>query len=473
MPFGNLPSCDFLFTPSFMENYYSDSVPISRDDSISRRYKTLKAFLQNPFSYPFGEYAPLDILSACWEDIDSDEYFMILRECWNEIVSPEAMNLINLAKKKAQTLGDFVVIHIRSGDVVYGNDVLKSINPYQFIQKPLSPYLALEIIDKERQKGRNVVLFSDDLPTLQALKQQNNQMLKNNENIGGLWIADDLCDSLLGFERRIFEVILMSEAQVLYSSGESLFSRLSLMIGEVKSITVNEFLTPQNQYEIIKEYLESYRFHSAQEAFAYLKLWDLGRLLSCPVSIQKSYIQKASFLSHLITYKVLYVFSLLENQEFEEANSFLSEVYQSWKDEFIQHLLSGHYGNEKANFLFAFTFLPYFASLSVEKIPYIAYFKYVIALGLKEKSVEQIRNVKGYQKILNSLLDTHSMYLFCQTASKMNAFGDVVCEIQSETLKNKIYLIKKAFRRRRIEKLKNSLHKRWRRIIQVGALPSN
>ena len=48
------------------------------------------------------------------------------------------------------------------------------------MEKPFSPYLALEIINAERSAGKKVVLFSDDVPILESLKAQSDSFIASN-----------------------------------------------------------------------------------------------------------------------------------------------------------------------------------------------------------------------------------------------------------------------------------------------------
>ncbi|MCX2716507.1 hypothetical protein OQH61_02015 [Helicobacter sp. MIT 21-1697] len=442
-PYENIPSKENLFHPDFIANYHTTLIPSSEDMSILH-HQSLSKFCSTPCTYVFGSYSVQVLLHHYWKDIDIKEYFTILKSCWESVrFTPYVERIIAKAKAKALNLGSFVAVHLRAGDVIYNLKQDIHINPYTFMKKPLSPYLALEIINEQRQAGQKVLLFSDDLPTLQAIKAQNDNYFAMNGGGAELIIADDIIETHWNnFERSFFEMILISCAKTLYSSGDSAFSRLPIMISNMPHISLYERFSLAQQYHIYQKYLQTYTFHPAQVAFAYLHLWHLAGLLHLGLEHQKHYIAKATACEYEnMTYKILLCSTMLKMKKYGELEKLLSLILAQCKESFLQELTAYQTYH---SFLYAFALEEYFTlthNLSFSQIPYVTYFKYAIVSVLLELPLEQIQQIQNYKAIL-AFLDSQNITRFCSHTKEIESFNELTLKLQSKSFAKKVRTLK-------------------------------
>lgn len=147
------------------------------------------------------------------------------------------------AKKLAQDVllsENVVAIHLRAGDIVYGD--------YRFtnncFSKVIPAFVIEALIEKYKNEGYQVLLFSQDKIFCEGLAKIHNVIYANNiYNI-------DFDDS----QAAIFDITLMSRSNLIVS-GTSGFSILSSWIGGISSKYFTSIFTPAEVANIFKEAL--------------------------------------------------------------------------------------------------------------------------------------------------------------------------------------------------------------------------
>lgn len=127
-------------------------------------------------------------------------------------------------KARALDLGDFLALHLRSGDMVYGE-----VRKWGFWgNKIINPVVAVDIIKHSHAKGQKIIVFGQDIIWFQHLR-----------STYGVVIADDLvpADVNQPHVRALFEMVVMAQANEIIA-GDSGFARAASMISNrpVKSM---------------------------------------------------------------------------------------------------------------------------------------------------------------------------------------------------------------------------------------------
>lgn len=215
-------------------------------------------------------------------------------------------------------LPEFTALHLRSGDMVYG-DVRK----WGFWgNKVINPVIALDIIKQEDKAGRHVIVFGQDIDWL--------RQTKTTESITFAYDLLDVTD-IKPHQRALFEIILMSRASTIIA-GDSGFARAASMIGNLPITGMFRHYSPIRYSEITVAELEhlSKNLHPYMTAYAYWQAYAFGRTLrSVPDLIQ--IIEKSH---HLDPGNYLYLVILAALH------------YRMEQDEVAENLLAQHYGTE-------------------------------------------------------------------------------------------------------------------------------
>ncbi len=170
---------------------------------------------------------------------------------------------INFAKTIIQD--DYIAIHLRSGDVFYGEYRKFLHYTYKGIVLPL----AKAIIAKHLKEGTKVIVFGQDLEIL--------KYLKNTYNI--ITVDDfEVYKTFDETQKAMFEIVLMSKAKQIVA-GSSGFAKLASWIsGQDVKLPVN-FFSADEQTIIIKDDLTVHgdAYPKLQTSFAYWYAYFYGR----------------------------------------------------------------------------------------------------------------------------------------------------------------------------------------------------
>ncbi len=335
MPYANLPlkeqflSADFIAKSGLDDSYIGNTEEIAA--YVNHPPLSLKDYTQRTSPEKFGWYCVQTKLN--YPDLEESEYRRLVRESFWEIpFTPRIKEVMQSAQKGAHKL-DFVAVHIRSGDVVFADTWGAIVCP----KTALPIYIAMEMIRKELEQGNNVVCFSEDVSALKSLKK----VFTNTKGGKFSSIEDFMSEQYLGYERSFFEIVFMSHAKRVCSSGSSGFSGLAMRVSakEIEHKTPDDYFSTQEQVEILERNLMQDLFHPAHRAFACMKLILLGQELGRDVAYFKRYaiLAAQSYPNHF--YQVLCVYYCLLDKDFKEANRILEQSYGHGREEFIQKLL--------------------------------------------------------------------------------------------------------------------------------------
>ena len=153
--------------------------------------------------------------------------------------------------------GEFVALHLRAGDIVYG----KFRAAGGFTGKAIPYPIIAELIKRKTKAGSRVILFGQDLPLCSHLA----------ETYGAHLAADFATDyGLNKYESAIFEICLMSRCTDIYSGGSG-FATLASWTGSAKIRDVNKDFSNRKIVDIILSGTQETtdRISDLQKSYAY------------------------------------------------------------------------------------------------------------------------------------------------------------------------------------------------------------
>lgn len=267
---------------------------------------------------PLGWVVPCCTLPFILNGINEKEYRQIVKECWNEIsFSDEFNDIMEQVDTAVQDIEKFVTIHVRSGDIVY-SDCKKN-----FLQKALAAELAVEVIIRELPHN-NVVLVGDDITSLERMREFSLQTLKEKNidcNGHSVILAKDFIEEakyMDDIKLVFYDCYLLSKGEKIFTPAVSAFSTLSSVISNSNDVySCYEYFSEEEQYEIIKEYVEKLNLHPAQQSFSYYHLLILSKKIGKSFEEQLAYAANMVLLFDNIWVKINYSHFLIENNCFE------------------------------------------------------------------------------------------------------------------------------------------------------------
>ena len=183
----SIESAEFMFDTVFLAKYLksADDFGISYGGNIAKaRVKDIDSLKKLPWDMSLGYYSctylPCDIV----EDLEREEVFCDLKKAYEEILFSEGFEEIKqYARLKASELGDFIAIHLRSGEMIYG----ASKHYIMFIAGRHFPHeVAIEIITQALKQNKKVVIFGQDI-------QADESLARYFESVGGGVILHIVC----------------------------------------------------------------------------------------------------------------------------------------------------------------------------------------------------------------------------------------------------------------------------------------
>ncbi|MGP9765412.1 hypothetical protein ACT3UM_06750 [Halomonas sp. AOP13-D3-9] len=150
-----------------------------------------------------------------------------------------------------------VALHLRAGDLVYGN-YQQSVS---FVSKAISYPVALKIIEDVARTGADVLVFGQDVELI--------EMLANQPRVIS---AHCLMPSSFGeVEAAFFDMILMSRCRKIYA-GSSGFAVLASIIGNIDHIRPEKLFSDTETVNIITDEIKKNKFYNGvsnqQKSFA-------------------------------------------------------------------------------------------------------------------------------------------------------------------------------------------------------------
>jgi hypothetical protein len=318
-----IESEDEIFTQDFISKYsYTDQLKQNQGILRNKTFNSMEQLITEEMENDWGWYSPLDNLKKIFKDINEKEYKSSMKGIWNRIgFSTKIKSLIKVADNSVKNFSsEFVAIHIRSGDIVYGN--YRFIGK-RFMRKALPSHLAIGAIEKLIKENKKIVLFGDDISTNQVIKEY----FKKDVYLVNEFLDGDMT-KLTNIEKAIFEITFMSNSIQIMASGASYFSSLASFIGNLDEVTsLYSYFSKEEQYEIIEKNISEFLFHPYQMAFSYFHLYILGIELKKDLDILEYYLKKAmNFDPDNNKYKIFFINILLENKKIQKAENMLKMI---------------------------------------------------------------------------------------------------------------------------------------------------
>lgn len=163
----------------------------------------------------------------------------------------EALYSIGFSKKatdaikhaeRLRDVGSSVAIHMRAGDVIYGNFRFTD----RWITKIVPYRLATILANESKKKGKMVFLFGQDENIGKAIA----------ESTGAMWVPDlykNLDYSVL--QKALFEVTLMSKCAEIIS-GTSAFSEIAALAAEIPRTLPARYLENEGAQRVLTEQID-------------------------------------------------------------------------------------------------------------------------------------------------------------------------------------------------------------------------
>lgn len=400
-----VPDKKDIFNDEFIEKFFKEDRDENYFDEFGKyKGKSIEELVFNPPSYhPY--ICTQKRLDLIFNDI-KDEYLDSTRKIWENIGFNEKLkNVLNQARQKANSIGNFTALHIRSGDAIFNKNFQKSVVSKSIHYRALAVPLALEVISIEIQNNNKIIIFSDDLDLLQSfknnlskvlnltLKQENNLIYSIDLNIH----SDNLAYQIL------YENYLMSLSSKIYCTSNSGFANLAVLIGNKKEeIYIYEYFSPKKQYEILEKYIDKLDIHRCQNVFSCYQAYRISLELHLPLSVSKKWLNKAlSYDQEGDVFRLLFVYCLFLEKNINGVDSYLKNhiIHQDSFMSFCEILF--HIG--ACMYLYDFMFNLFF-KYAHHKYQYISLFASCIALNLNYNHLyQQYRSCIQDERLLHLL----------------------------------------------------------------------
>ncbi|EHV9080222.1 capsule biosynthesis protein CapA, partial [Campylobacter jejuni] len=143
-----------------------------------------------------------------------------------------------------------------------------------------------------------------------------------------------------GYDRLLFELVLMSKSEYIFGSGTTGFSRCASWIENKIFINIFDHLSLIEQYEIILKYIDIENIDDLYRSCNYFFLFLLSEQLNLNFDIKLRYLSKSlRYDSGSLNSEVFYINLLLQNEKFKEADDRLEQVICKNKKKFFDLLL--------------------------------------------------------------------------------------------------------------------------------------
>uniref|UniRef100_UPI000577A96E discoidin domain-containing protein n=1 Tax=Campylobacter jejuni TaxID=197 RepID=UPI000577A96E len=325
-----------IFSQNFIEKYSYTNSGLSHNYGINAEKKIKYPYLlreKNDREVDYVYYISSVDLSAWIEEIDQQDYYQNMQRMWKSIeFSKEIEQLRDTAKKIYNTLGDFIALHIRSGDIIVA-DGFKNVGNWWYKAMPLE--IAMGIIENISH-SLNIVIFGDDEEVNKALEKYYS-VKKKIFSVNSLLNTSDLKDT----HKAIFEITLMSYSKKIYTGGSN-FARLANLIAFSKNPDPYfETLSAQKRYQYMKENLELIKLNSYQRSYSYFYTFMLSTQLCLDIQERLKYIKKAlCFDTNNDLYRIGILECLLLEQKYEKAEKYIKLVIRHRYSKFIPIFMS-------------------------------------------------------------------------------------------------------------------------------------
>ncbi len=324
---------EMIFSPSFIEKYFIQKLPeIKRLDLHTKSYASFQDLYHDitinnikTIESPLIDFKRIIKI----ENIDI-EYKNQMSSIFSKIeFAQNIQQIIEIAKTKALEFGDFICIHIRSGDIIFDFSNLRKFNR-QCIFHATPCELALGIIEKHPNK--NIILVGDDLESIKEIAK-----IANRNDVFALTSIHS--ENMSNTESLFFDVAFLSQASCLYGTNSAVV-RLANYIGNQKFVNSYSIFDDEQWYLILKKYFDVLQVCQYQKAFSLFHLFLVSKKLSKPFEEIISYLEMALELDYENDkYRIWKINCLLENGLISEAEKYLREILNIRANELIETIL--------------------------------------------------------------------------------------------------------------------------------------
>ncbi|TLE15013.1 hypothetical protein LS72_007245 [Helicobacter apodemus] len=299
-----------IFSKDFIKQYsYTKTLPMDRGYFNKIALEQLKKL---PFDKDWGWFVSYTLThQGIFKDVKSIGHHY--KKVWNEIgFTKRIKGIIKDASRLSKALGEFIIIHIRSGDIVFHPNIQTQQNMYWNKAMPIE--IAIELIESNQDKI--IVLCSDDFNVVKSLKN----FYKNIK----IYCIEDFNTTLQSTERNFFEISFMSNAKTIYS-GDSSFAKVASYIGLGDEPSFYwKIFDYEKLYEIMARRIHKFKAHLFQKTYSAYYTFQVAKL-----AYKKDYLDYL-YLAFSLHPNVLYIIQLFINyyecSRFNEAEQFIKEI---------------------------------------------------------------------------------------------------------------------------------------------------
>jgi tetratricopeptide (TPR) repeat protein len=221
--FNAISSADRVFAREFLTNHHKEFLPSERFILIDGN-PVDKSVLDQLRE----DHRTMGLLVGTWAERVSLEGAFPPSKPASELFSrisltPRMQEALDLAA--SADVRDAVAIHIRSGDIIYGDSRFRLFND-KFSPRPL----VTEVIRHHVSLGQKVVLFSDDADLLSHLSNEAGGICPKHFGVDQFADAD---------QRALFEIVLMSRCREIIAAF-SAFAMTAAFIGGKRVVNLRE-----------------------------------------------------------------------------------------------------------------------------------------------------------------------------------------------------------------------------------------
>ncbi|MET2830404.1 hypothetical protein [Mesorhizobium shangrilense] len=161
------------------------------------------------------------------------------------------------AAGKCRFPGPMAALHLRSGDIVYGQNRRRLV----FAEKVIPSVLAKAIITELSSRGLTTLLVGQDHATLDYLKAETGA-LRTNDFGAGEFREETL--------NAFFEMALMARCQQIHAGG-SIYATIASLMGDKPCLGTSALFSRSRAAEIITDELQAHQsdYHRLEAAFGY------------------------------------------------------------------------------------------------------------------------------------------------------------------------------------------------------------
>ncbi|QKC86110.1 hypothetical protein EB232_09795 [Mesorhizobium sp. NZP2077] len=162
------------------------------------------------------------------------------------------------AAGKCRFPGPMAALHLRSGDIVYGQYRKRLV----FADKVIPSTLARAVVAELSSKGMTTLLVGQDRATVDYVSGQTGAL--RTDDFGAAAFKGE--EALSAF----FEMALMARCQQIYA-GNSIYAVVASVMGEVPCLGISALFDKQRAAELIMEELQAHQadYHPLEAAFGY------------------------------------------------------------------------------------------------------------------------------------------------------------------------------------------------------------